>query len=152
MSEIALLVQPGAGEAAYTAWIRQLVGSGNVIYAAAYSLSAIPGRAGLCVKVVFPLPNGNAIVLMRPEAHDDGSFSLVSSGDRFGDSGFYFTVQADAEHVWARYLPSLQEVIKVYESGESVRADHRLTLWGAQVLHLHYRLRQTRHDPGMAAI
>ncbi len=151
-SEISQLVYPSTGETVYTAWIRQIVGSGNVLYAAAYSLCAIPDRAGLCVKVVFPLPNGNAIVLMRPQANDDGSFSLVSSGDRFGDSGFYFTVQADAEHVWARYLPSLQEIIKVYESGESVRADHQLTLWGAQVLRLHYRLRQTRRDPGVAAI
>ena len=32
-----------------------------------------PGRQGQCVRVVFPLPNGNAIVLMRPEAHAEGS-------------------------------------------------------------------------------
>ena len=151
LSEIAQFVHPDTGEAAYTTWVRQLVGSGNVIYAAAYSLSDIPSRAGLCVKVLFPLPNGNAIVLMSPQAHDDGSFSLVSSGDRFGDPGFYFTVHADAGHVWARYLPSLKEIITVYESGESVRADHRLMLWGKQFLRLHYRLWQTRHGLGMAA-
>jgi hypothetical protein len=141
-SEIVQLVQPNNGEVAYTAWIRQLVGSGNVLYAAAYSLCAIPGRAGLCVKVVFPLPNGNGIVLMRPQAHDDGSFSVISSGDSFGDPGFYFTVQAKLGYVWARYLRSLRETITVYEANESVRADHRLTLWGAQFLRLHYRLRQ----------
>ena len=79
-------------------------------------------------------------------------FSTTRLAFSSGQSAFYFTVQADAGHVWARYLPSFREIIKVYESGESVRADHRLTLWGAQVLRLHYRLRQTRHDPGMAAI
>jgi hypothetical protein len=151
-SEIEQFVQPGTGEVVYTAWVRQLVGSGNVLYAAAYSLCAIPSRAGLCVKVVFPLPNGNAIILMRPQAHDDGSFSVVSSGNGFGEPGFYFTVKADAGYVWARYLPSLKETIRVYESNESVRADHVLTLWGATFLRLHYRLRQTRHDAGMAAI
>lgn len=146
-SEIAQLVQPSTGEVAYTAWVRQLVGSGNVLYTAAYSLCAIPGRAGLCVKVVFPLPNGNAIIFMRPQAHADGSFSVVSSGDGFGDPGFYFTVKADAGYIWTRYLPSLRETIKVYESNESVRADHVLTLWGAMFLRLHYRLRQSRPDP-----
>jgi len=43
----------------------------------------LPGRRGLCVKVVFPLPNGNAIVLMQPEAHPDGSFPVVSAGRRY---------------------------------------------------------------------
>lgn len=151
-SEIAQLIQPSTGKVAYTAWVRQLIGSGNVLYVAAYSLCAIPGHVGLCVKVVFPLPNGNAIVFMRPQAHDDGSFSVVSSGDRFGDPGFYFTVKADAEYVWARYLPSLRETIRVYKSDESVRADHGLTLWGAQFLRLHYRLRKARDGTGTGAI
>lgn len=151
-SDIAQLTWPSTGELAYTAWTRQLVGSGNVLYAAAYSLCAIPGLSGPCVKVVFPLPNGNAIVVMRPQAHGDGSFSVVSSGDRFGDPGFYFTVQADTGHVWARYLPSLRESIRVYASHESVRADHQLTLWGAQFLRLHYRLRRPTLDPGIAPI
>lgn len=141
-SEIAQLVQPATGKLIYTAWVRQLVGTGKVLYAAAYSLCAIPGRLGLCVKVVFPLPNGNAIVFMRPKAHDDGSFSVISAGDEFGDPGFYFTVKADAGYVWARYLPSLQETIRVYESDDGVRADHELTLWGAHFLRLHYRLRE----------
>jgi hypothetical protein len=145
-SEVAQLIRPSTGEAIYTAWVRKVVGPDNILYAAAYSICVIPGRAGLSVKVVFPLPNGNAIVLMRPQAHHDGSLSVISRGDRFGDPGFYFTVRADAGYVWARYLPSLQETITVYESRESVRADHRLTLWGAQFLRLHYRLRQTNQD------
>ena len=151
-SEIVELFQPSTGEVVHTAWVRQLVGSGAVLYAAAYSLCAIPGRSGLCVKVLFPLPNGNAIVIMSPHSHDDGSFSVVSRGDRFGDPGFYFTVEADSGYVWARYLPSLQETIRVYESDESVRADHRLTLWGALFLRLHYRLRPTMTGAGLSEI
>jgi hypothetical protein len=141
-SEILQLIDSATTEVRYTAWVRRLVGSGNVLYAGAYSLAAVPGRAGLCVKVVFPLPNGNAVVLMRPVAHEDGSLSIVSAGKRFGDPGFYFTVRAGDGEVWARYVASLKESIRVYaaEAG-AVRADHVLTLWGATFLRLHYRLR-----------
>lgn len=141
-SEVLQLADPRTGAVRRTAWVRRLVGSGNVLYAGEYSLAAVPGRAGRCVKVVFPLPNGNAIVLMRPAAHGDGSLSVVSSGERFGDPGFYFTVRAGEGEVWARYVATLRESIRVYRAeGGAVRADHVLTLWGATFLRLHYRLR-----------
>ena len=140
-SDVVQLVDPASGAVRHTAWIRLLVGSGDVLYAGSYSLAVVPGRNGACVKVVFPLPNGNGIVLMRPVAHPDGSLSIVSAGRAFGDPGFYFTVH-DGTRVWARYVASLRESIHVYpaESGD-VRADHVLTLWGATFLRLHYRLR-----------
>lgn len=141
-SEVVLVTSADNGERLYAAWNRQLLGSGDVLYAAAYSHCEIPGREGPCVKVVFPLPNGNATVFMRPEAHPDGTFVLISSGRQFGDPGFYFTVQAGGDQVWARYLPSLRETIHAYPSEGGVRADHRMTLWGLQFLHLHYRLRR----------
>jgi hypothetical protein len=141
-SEVLQLVDPLDGAVRYTAWVRRLVGSGHVLYAGSYSLAAVPGRPGTCVKVVFPLPNGNAIVLMRPVANPDGSFTVVSAGTGFGDPGFYFTVQAASGEVWARYVASLRESIRVYPAeNDGVRADHTLTLWGATFLRLHYRLR-----------
>jgi hypothetical protein len=81
---------------------------------------------------------------MRPEAHPDGSLSVVSAGRRFGDPGFYFTVHGRGGRVWARYVASLKESIRVYAAADgdgTVRADHVLTLWGATFLRLHYRLR-----------
>lgn len=140
-SDVMQLVDPQTGAVRHTAWVRQLHGSGNVLYAGEYSLARIPGRSGPCVRVVFPLPNGNAMVLMRPQAHADGSLSVVSAGDRFGDAGFYFTVRDRRGRVWARYLRSLKETIRVFpHDGQYVRADHVLTLWGATFLRLHYRL------------
>jgi hypothetical protein len=140
-SEVLRLVDPATGETRHTAWIRQLVGSGAVLYAGTYSLAPVPRRIGLCVKVAFPLPNGNAIVLMRPEAHPDGSLSLVSAGLTFGDPGFYFT-QEERGVLKARYVRALQERITVYAAGGGeVRADHLLRLWGLAFLRLHYRLR-----------
>ena len=101
------------------------------------------GAGGPCVKTVFPLPNGNAIVLLRPESRADGSLVLVSAGRRFGDPGFYFTVHRPDRSVTARYLRSFRERIHVFAAdGRGVRADHTMSLWGCQCLHLHYRMRR----------
>jgi len=114
-----------------------------VLYAGSYSICEIPKREGACVKVVFPLPNGDAIVIMRPEVHKDGSFEMTSSGRGFGDAGFYFTVRDRENEFWVRYVRTLKESIRVYEAeGGSVRADHELSIWGTTFLRLHYRLRE----------
>jgi hypothetical protein len=139
-SEILRVIDPVSGELYFTAWLRLLLGTGDVLYAGAYSTCRIPHYDGECVKVVFPLPNGNAIVIMRPVVHEDGSLSVISHGEHFGDPGFYFTVHS-ARGVRARYLRSLRETIRVYPDGENIiRADHQLSLWGITFLRLHYRL------------
>lgn len=142
-SRVDEIVDPKSGDLKFTAWIRELVGTGRVMYAGAYSTCMPPNADGPCVRVVFPLPNGNATVIMRPSAAADGSLVLVSAGDRFGSPGFYFTVHAGPGEIWARYLRSFRETIRVYSDREGdVRADHDLTLWRATVLRLHYRLRR----------
>jgi hypothetical protein len=135
-------VSTPAGLPIYSAWVRELVGTGHVIYAGAYSLCEVPNFAGRCVRIVFPLPNGNAIVIMRPVVQPDGSLLLVSAGRRFGGPGFYFTVRAADGIVWARFLKSFRESIRVYDAAGDVRADHRLSLYGLTCLRLHYRLRR----------
>jgi hypothetical protein len=130
------------GRLIHTAWIRELHATKNILYAGCYSICNVPGSPNPCIKVVFPLPNGNAIVLMRPEAHDDGSFSVTSAGNCFGDPGFYFTLHDEQGLACARYVKSMQETIRVYdaESGTG-RADHVLWFWGIEFLRLHYRMR-----------
>jgi hypothetical protein len=141
-SEVIQLRQPESGKVRYTAWVRTSRLTGDVVYAGSYSLCSIPGHDGPCVKVAFPLPNGNAIVIMRPTAHEDGSFSITSSGRGLGDPGFYFTVHGKSGRVWARYVRAMRERIHVYTAeDEGVRADHVLTLWGVTFLRIHYRLR-----------
>ena len=135
--------EPASGRIVGTAWVRELIGTKRLLYAGNYSVCVAPGHPSPCVKVVFPLPNGNAIVVMRPEVHGDGSFSLTSSGEKFGDAGFYFAVHAGDGSGWARYVRTLQETIHVYPGeGNAVRADHVLRIWGAVFLRLHYRLRR----------
>jgi hypothetical protein len=136
------------GAVTETAWVRELNATGKVIYAGCYSVCEIPGCESPCVKVVFPLPNGRAIVLMKTEALRDGSASLRSMGAGFGDPGFYFVVQGEQGRVWARYVSSLKEEIRVYpaESG-AARADHRFWFWGIEFLRIHYRMRRNALPP-----
>jgi len=115
-NEVLRFVDPATRRVHHTAWYRRLVGSGNNLYAGFCSVCHLPGRADPCVKVVIPLPNGNAIVLMRTERHPDGSFTVVSSGEGFAAPGFYFTADRGPGLVWARYVRSLQESVHVHPS------------------------------------
>jgi len=143
-SEVLEFMEPSSNERRYLAWFRRLQGTGNVLYAGFYSTCTLPGQANPCVKVVFPLPNGNAIVIMRTEARPDGSFLVTSAGEGFGDPGFYFTVHGGGNSGWARYVQALRESIHVFPAERGlVRADHVLTFFGATFLRLHYRMTPT---------
>jgi hypothetical protein len=140
-SEVVQLIKESSGEVQYTAWVRELIGTGNVLYAGSYSLCEVPRYKGRCVKVVFPLPNGSAVVIMKPQLHRDGSFSVISSGQGFGDPGFYFVVHNHDGTTSARYVRAMRETIHVYATrGNEVRADHTLKLFRTTFLRLHYRL------------
>jgi hypothetical protein len=138
-SEIALLREPG-GAVRYTGWFRKLQATGRVIYTGFYSSVKPPLLDGPCVKVVFPMPNGNATVLLRPDNHGDRGFHLQSVGGGFGDAGFYRVQgEGDALRVW--YIASLHERFKLYvDAEETVRCEHDVTFLGLPVLTLHYRI------------
>ncbi len=141
-NEVIRLIDPATRQPRYTAWYRRLRESGQVLYAGFYSVCRLPDRVDPCVKVVFPLPNGNAIVFMHTRCLDDGSLLLTSAGDRFGEPGFYFTVHRRDERIAARYVRALRETIHVYsDQDRHLRADHVFTFWGATFLRLHYRMR-----------
>jgi hypothetical protein len=139
-SEVIQLKNPSGG-VTYTAWVRDIVSTNRTLYAGAYSVCRVPGYMGPCVKVVFPLPNGGATVIMRPKSNPDGSFTVRSAGSQFGDPGFYFFVQRTSGEGWARYVRTLQETIHVYCGPRGIlRADHTLKIWGVEFLRLHYRM------------
>ncbi len=139
-SEILKLRRPHDGRVAYTVWYRVLKSTGNVIYSGIYSTCRIPdGRT--CVKVVFPLPRGNATVVMSVAVGEQGDLCLESHGAAFGSPGFYFLLRDSKGRHWAQYIRTFREKIRVYVDDESVlRADHVLTLWGRRVLQLHYKI------------
>ena len=139
ISSRVLLMRSPQGEM-QAAWVRQLLASQRTLYAGSYSTCVVPGYAGRCIKVCFPLPNGRAIVIMRPQVHPDGSLTVISDGQEFGDPGFYFVVEQE-DAAWARYVRTMKESIHVYAAeAETVRADHTLRIWNQVFLQLHYRL------------
>src|SRR5689334_6679364 len=88
-SEIVLMRRPD-GTIRYTGWFRTLVGeAARVLYTGFYMTERVPGEAAPCVKVVFPMPRGNATVVLRARLEPDGALILESRGRRFGDAGFY---------------------------------------------------------------
>jgi hypothetical protein len=132
------------GSVRYTGWFRTIGDEARVLYTGFYMTERAPHASGPCVKVVFPMPRGNATVVLRPEVQPDGSFVLDSSGRRFGDAGFY-RVQArgnDRVRVW--HVRTLREHFHVYVDGKGVlRCDHAVRFLGLPVLKLHYKLFKT---------
>lgn len=129
-----------------TAWVRQLLASKRTLYSGSYGVCGMPGHPGQCIKVCFPLPNGRAIVIMRPQVHPDGSLTVISDGGQFGEPGFYFVVEHECAS-WARYVRTMKESIHVYAAeADVVRADHTLRIWGRIFLRLHYRLTRNQRD------
>jgi hypothetical protein len=139
-SEIIMLRRPD-GSVRYTGWFRTIGEERRVLYTGFYMTEQTPNDSGPSVKVVFPMPNGNATVLLRPICGEDGSLTLDSSGRRFGDPGFY-RVQArgpDRIRVW--HIRSLKEHFHVYVDGKgALRCDHTVKFLGLPVLRLHYKM------------
>jgi hypothetical protein len=122
-----------------SAWLRRYQDSNRVIYAGVYSVCRPEGQPPL-VRVAFPLPNGNVIVLLRPENAPDGALRLVSKGRRFGEPGMYLTVTQGSGAVSARRTP-IAEMFTVFDgTGGELRTDHLLWMYGYRLAHLHYRI------------
>jgi hypothetical protein len=106
-SELIMLRDPDSSVVKYTVWYRVLRSNGHVIYSGVYTTCVLPcGKA--CVKAIFPLPRGNATVIMAPSVGSNGELHLDSSGQKFGDPGFYFLLTDSKGGYWAKYIPSFR--------------------------------------------
>ena len=129
----------------YVGWLRKVVKTNNIIYAGAYTSCTPPNLGFECVKVVFPLPNGNATVILWPENMEDGSLKLHSTGNEFGDAGFYLLVYTSRDQAYAKYVKAIKETIHVYlDENNELRTDHIFKFWGSTFLQLHYRMREKK--------
>jgi hypothetical protein len=139
-SRIVRVADPASGEILHTAWVRTAVETGRPVFVGQYGTAEIPGHEGPCVKVVFPLPNGNAMIFLRPRLDADGGLSLISDGRRFGDTGFYFTVVAGPDERWVRYVRTMKESLGLRVDGDGVAAVHRFRVFGLPFLELRYAI------------
>lgn len=138
-SEILRLTDPATGRVREYAWVRTLVKSGQPVYVGSYSVVTPPAAGGPCVKAAYPLPSGNAVVVLRPHARPDGGLELAADGRRFGAPGLYLVVHT-AGGVRVRFVRTFRKLIRVYPAGDGVvRADHTMSLVGLRCLHHHYR-------------
>jgi hypothetical protein len=145
-SELIQLLNSETGEVKYTIWLRKFVSTGNVIYSGIYENCKIPSGQ-VCIKAVFPLPKGNATVIMKPGVGDHHELILDSSGTKFGDAGFYFLLNDSKGNYWAQFIPSFTDKLIVSENKESLSAQQTLKLWNLRVATFHYIIKET--DPGM---
>jgi hypothetical protein len=139
-SEIILMRRPD-GSIRYTGWFRTIGTDAHVLYTGFYMTEQAPGEAGPSVKVVFPMPSGNATVLLRPTLEADGSLVLDSSGKRFGDAGFYRISARGPDHIRVWHIRSLKERFRVYvDARGELRCDHTVKFLGMPCLRLHYKI------------
>lgn len=139
-SEIVLLREP-QGRVRYSGWYRKLSGSGRVIYTGFYMTESVPQCVRPCVKVVFPMPEGNATVVLRPSLDAQGNLLLSSDGRRFGDAGFYRVQRGSGRNVWVWRVTTLKEFFRVFvDDTQTLRCDHVVRFLGMPVLSLHYRI------------
>ena len=139
-SEI-ILLRRADGSVRYTGWFRQLAEQHSVLYTGFYMTETAPGEGRPCVKVVFPMPNGNATVMLRPEIDGSGALILDSAGKRFGDAGFYRVQGRSGDRLQVWHIRTLREHFRVYVDDAGVlRCDHRVGFLGLPVLALHYKM------------
>jgi hypothetical protein len=131
------------GNRKYTGWLRKLNKPERVIYTGLYSVVRISENSAPLIKVTFPLPKGSASVFLKPSLDPDGSLRLSSKARRFGGPGFYRILRLNAHTYKVRFIRTLREYFHVYEDKDGVlRTDHTVTLWGMQVIKLHYKIIQ----------
>ena len=131
----------------YRVWYRRLNSTGEVVYSGVYTHCNIPGGEK-CMKIIFPLPQGSATVIMRARTDKHGNLLLESRGNTEGDPGFYFLVRDRKDILWKHFLSSFHESIFVYEDDAgTLRADHSMRLWRFRTYDLHYKITKAMNRP-----
>jgi hypothetical protein len=140
-SELISLIEPFTNQPKYTFWIRSIKSSGQTIYTGVYGTSTLPSGK-TCIKAVFPLPNGNATVLMTPLVGKNGELILESSGKKFGDAGFYFLLKDSKGKYWSQYIKSFRDRLIVRSESGCLSAEQVITLWHKEVLRFTYKIEE----------
>ena len=148
-SEVIHLLDSKTNQVKRTIWLRAFKSTGQVVYSGVYEISNIPSGK-TCIKAIFPLPNGNATVILSPKVGGNGELILESAGHRFGDSGFYFLLKDSKGQLWAKFIKSFRDKLVVECENEKISAIQTLTLWNLRVLKFEYEIKKTTHNIRLA--
>jgi len=139
-SKIIHLISAKTNELKRTIWLRTFKNTEQVVYSGVYEVCSIPnGRK--CIKAIFPLPNGNATVILNPTVGENGELILNSSGKKIGDSGFYFLLKDSKGNIWTKFIRSFKDTLIVSSENGKIKAIQTLTLWNLRVLQFKYDIR-----------
>ena len=141
VSEIITLNHPQNNKTIYTIWLRKFKNSGKVIYSGIYGTCTLPSGK-TCIKAVFPLPKGNATVIMKPCVGLENELILDSNGKQFGDAGFYFLLNDAKHNYWAQFISSFTDQLIVKEKDNHLQAIQTLKLWRCKVSQFTYRIQK----------
>lgn len=139
-SEIITLAEAESDIVKYTFWFRKIESSGRVLYSGVYGTCELPSGK-TCIKAVFPLPNGNATVLMVPTVGPAGELKLESAGKTFGDAGFYFLLNDSSGNIWSQFIRSFRDRLMIRAENDEILAEQTLTLFSFRVMVFNYRIR-----------
>lgn len=140
-SEIITLSDPETKEVKYTIWFRTNKSSGQIIFSGVYGTCTLPSGK-TCVKTIFPLPKGNATVIMSPGVGAKGELILESSGKKFGDTGFYFLLNDRKGNYWSQFIGSFRDRIIISSENDNLISRQTLTLWHLKVVEFNYRIKK----------
>lgn len=140
-SEIIELISKENNEVKYTIWLRKFQSTGKVIYSGIYTTCNLPSGM-TCIKAIFPLPKGNATVILKPSIGKNKELILDSSGHKFGDAGFYFLLNDSKGNFWSQYIKSFKDKLIVGEENEYLKATQILKLWNFKVAIFEYVIKK----------
>jgi hypothetical protein len=151
-SELITLTDINSGKRKYTIWLRTSVTSGRVMYSGIYGTCELPSGK-TCIKAIFPLPQGNATVIMNPSVGENGELILEATGEKIGDAGFYFLLKDFKGNYWAQFISSFRDRLIIKEDNDEIYAEQIMTLWGQSVLKMTYKIefKISRNDKGQTA-
>lgn len=142
-SEIITLVDRTTQSVKYTIWLRTDTVTNRVMYSGIYGSCVLPSGQS-CIKAVFPLPYGNATVIMMPRVGEKGELILTSSGKKIGDAGFYFQLNDSKGNHWIQFIRSFRDTLVVSACEDVVTAEQTLTLWKCKVVQLGYMIEEKK--------
>jgi len=139
-SDIIYLIDKNSKALKRTIWLRTFAKTGQVVYSGVYETCTIPSGKS-CIKAMFPLPNGNATVILVPSVGSNGELILKSSGKKIGESGFYFLLKDRKGNIWTKYIKSFKDKLVVLSENRQIIAEQTMTLWGLRVLTFVYDIK-----------
>jgi len=140
-NEIIKLLDSKTNEVKRTIWLRAFKSTGQVVYSGVYETCSLPNKE-TCIKAIFPLPNGNATVILSPKVGEKGELILDSSGQKIGDSGFYFLLRDSKGQLWTKFIKSFKDKLVVSSENNRITAIQTLTLWNLKVLKFEYEIKK----------